>query len=224
MIDKYQLKDIFQKEDLVSYLLGLSKSELAENFGSDCAKMKDFNQRNPHHCYTLFEHCVRACGLIKMESEMDFLLKTAALFHDIGKPMVAKEKQGRFVFYGHAQKSAAIMQPILPKMGFTQEECDYILFWIEHHDDFIPYKDDPEKCFYGCVMINEENMSKYLLKLELSDINQTDMIQRLLQLCFADISSQSEEVYSNGMLINSKSEKLRLLGLIESNLLKLTGL
>lgn len=222
MINKKQLREILDKKDLVDYFLGLSKSELIDKFGATCAVMKDFNQKNPHHCYNLLEHCLHAAECIEINSDMDFLLKTAALFHDVAKPIVAQEKQGRLVFYGHAQKSAVLMKPILSKMGFAREECDYILFWIEHHDDFIPYTDDSQKCGFGSILITEENVASYLDKLNISKKDlQRDFIQGLLRLCFADISSQSEEVYFNGVLVDSKKGKLRRLKLIESHFAKL---
>ncbi|MBR2877392.1 MAG: HD domain-containing protein, partial [Clostridia bacterium] len=41
-----------------------------------------FDQRNKHHCYTVWEHCVRAMEAAPAEP----LLRFALLLHDLGKP------------------------------------------------------------------------------------------------------------------------------------------
>lgn len=105
--------------------------------------MVKYDQKNPHHCYDLFEHSLRVVKNINSEGitkEQLIKLKVAAFFHDIGKPVVVEEKNGRNGYYGHAKMSAQIAAQILPKLGYTPKETDEILFYIEHHDDFIKYR------------------------------------------------------------------------------------
>ena len=82
--------------------------------------MVGYNQCNPHHCYDLFQHSLHAVE--RLSDEAGSLLRVAAFFHDIGKPDVAKKKDERLVFYGHAGKSAKIVKPILEKMGYSDKE------------------------------------------------------------------------------------------------------
>ena len=49
--------------------------------------MVAFDQRNPHHCYDLFLHTMHTVAGIKETAPA--LLRVAAFFHDIGKPIVA---------------------------------------------------------------------------------------------------------------------------------------
>lgn len=58
--------------------------------------MVDYDQRNPHHCYDLFLHVLHTVQFVGSNSPTPLLV--AAFFHDIGKPYVAQEKQGRLVF------------------------------------------------------------------------------------------------------------------------------
>lgn len=85
-----------------------SKQQLTDILGADFAKMKGYSQNNPHHCYDLLEHTVKTVEALKLDGltagEADEL-KIAALYHDIGKPVVAFEKNGRTVFYYHARES-----------------------------------------------------------------------------------------------------------------------
>lgn len=48
----------------------------------------------------------------------------AAFFHDVGKVLTAKCKEGRLVFYGHAKESAMISRGILTAMGYENNEIE----------------------------------------------------------------------------------------------------
>ncbi len=140
MIEKQQFEEILKREDLKSFLLNSSKEAIQKAFGEEVANMKDYDQNNPNHQYNLFEHTIEVMEAIPKEkylSEDYKTLKIAAFFHDIGKPEVAKEKDGKTVYYNHAEKSKEISAEILQKMGYTENEIQRILFFIQHHDDFI---------------------------------------------------------------------------------------
>ena len=83
-----------------------SKELISLFLGKKAADMVGFDQRSPHHCYTLFEHCIHTVDHINSEANNVMtdadLLRVAAFFHDIAKPQVAFEKNGHLVFYGHA--------------------------------------------------------------------------------------------------------------------------
>ena len=193
------------------------KEDVARLLGHETAAMVDFEQRNPHHCYTLFEHTLRTVeGLPK---DCPALLRTAAFFHDIGKPFSAKEKNGWLVFYGHAAKSAKIAEPVLKKLGYSEDEVRRILFVISHHDDFIAWSlpEEDEK-WIGNIVISKMNVKKYAEKVirENSAVfsGEPELItwESLLDLCLADTGAQSASVYVNGILRDSaeqKSEKIR---------------
>ncbi len=52
---------------------------------------------------------------------------------------MARVKDGRTVFYGHAQKSVEIANSLLNRLGYMSHEIEQILFYIGHHDDFISW-------------------------------------------------------------------------------------
>ena len=127
----------------VLLLLDKSREELKEMLGDEFAAMKNYAQNNPHHCYNLLEHTVRTvggvdCGNISDEDAVQ--LRVAALLHDIGKPVVAFQKNGKTVFYNHGKESRKIAEKRLPESGIEGSELKKILFYIEHHDDFISFK------------------------------------------------------------------------------------
>lgn len=180
--------------------------------GTDVKRMVGYNQCNPHHCYDLFTHILHTVAGIKETAPV--LLWVAAFFHDIGKPSVAMEKQGRLVFYGHAQKSAEISVPILADLGYALDE---ICFYIAHHDDFISWvlpdeKYDKDNKFL--IAITPENLRKHIAKVteklvDKSFCPQIRKWQLLLQLCYADASAQAELAAQNGIIVDSKEHKLR---------------
>ena len=114
----------------LSFWLSKFKDEVCDLIDPKAGDMVGFDQRNPHHCYVLFKHSLHTADGI--ENTAPVLLRAAAFFHDIGKPVVAMEKQGRLVFYGHAQRSADMVPMMLEKMGYTAEEIKEICFYIKH--------------------------------------------------------------------------------------------
>ena len=181
--------------------------------GDAAAQMVGFEQHNPHHCYDLFMHTLHAVDAI--DPSFPTILRTAAFFHDIGKPFVAIKKQGRLVFYGHARKSVEIAAPILTQLGYTAHEVDLICFYILHHDDFISWVLPTEQYDHQNPHIKEitlENVKAHTQKtmagnalFEREDAKSVWLC--LTELCRADASAQAEFVYRNGALIDSMAHK-----------------
>ena len=91
----------WSEPEQVLLLLDKSSEELKEMLGDEFAAMKGYAQNNPHHCYNLLEHTVRtAAGMdcSGLSDEDAVQLRVAALYHDIGKPVVAFQKNGKTVF------------------------------------------------------------------------------------------------------------------------------
>ena len=213
MIAKKELENLLQKDDIKSTLLSFSYEQLAEMFGVDFAKTKDYNQNNPHHCFDLLEHSISA--LESLDSS-DMLLKVATLFHDVGKPSVAQQKHNRTVFYGHALESAKIVENILEEIGFDEAEVEYICFFIKHHDDFISFKLPGEIDSSNPYLkeISEQTVQQIIAKtIEDAKTNGeyvpevADFIL-LLDLCIADALAQSDVVIQENRVIDSKENKL----------------
>lgn len=216
-------------EKLISFLespkciLKKSKEELRTLLGKDFSMMKGYSQNNPHHCYDLLEHTLRTVetidctGLSKNET---IELKMAALYHDVGKPIVAFEKNGKTVFYNHAIESRRIAEKELKNLGLDNNVINRILFYIEYHDSFISFKCPDE--------IKDKN-NKFITPIEKKTVEskivsiQNDCKVKgsyiptkkdfilLLRLCLADVEAQSSEVIQKGRLIDLKDLKVKRL-------------
>lgn len=210
-------KEAFEKtlDNPLNYWEPKNSDEVRDLLGNEVAAMVEYDQRNPHHCYDLFMHILHTVD--ELNDQCSTILKTSAFFHDIGKPEVVMEKNGRLVFYGHAKRSSEITEPLLRKMGYEVADIKKICFLISHHDDFIswvlPEEDYDHKNPY-LVEITSENLSKHIEsvreKNELPDKLYTLALwKELFWLCRADILSQAELVYMNGELVDSKECKIR---------------
>ena len=203
-----------------------TKDEVSVLIGETTAVMVSFDQQNPHHCYDLFTHTLHTVAGIKETAPA--LLRVAAFFHDIGKPFVAMEKQGRLVFYGHAQKSAEIASPILKEMGYSDAEVREICFYIKHHDDFISWVLPEEEYNHEnkyLVPITKENMQKHiekaLKKIDVDDFQPNKQSwENLLELCYADASAQADVVIQNGTIIDTKEHKLSKIKALKNCLIR----
>lgn len=195
----------------------INSSMVSILLGNETAAMVGFEQKNPHHCYDLMNHVLYTVDemnlkISEIKTSID-LLRTAAFFHDIGKPNVAVEKENRLVFYGHAKRSAEISEDLLSKLGYKADEIQLISFYISHHDDFISFvlpteKYDKENPYL--IEITADNILKHINSKSVQNSNYTniDIWHDLLVLCHADISAQSERVLMNGVQVDSKEHKL----------------
>ena len=192
-----------------------SKTEVRDLLGEDVAQMVKFDQRNPHHCYDLFLHTLNTVQFLGSNSSAP--LRVAAFFHDIGKPHVAQEKQGRLVYYGHARKSAEVAKPLLYALGYTESEADYICFFISHHDDFISWVLPAESYDHEnpyLIEITVDNVAAHIEKVaagneSLPNIKSYKLWSNLLLLCRADASAQANFVYRDGVIVDSREHKLK---------------
>lgn len=192
-----------------------NKNEVSALLGEEVAQMVNYDQRNPHHRFDLFLHTLHTVQFVGSNSPTPLLV--AAFFHDIGKPYVAKEKQGRLVFYGHAQKSAEIARQLLRSLGYTRVQTDHICFYISHHDDFISWvlpADSYDHDNPYLIEITVDNVASHIEKVaagnkSVPNIKSYELWSDLLLLCRADASAQTEFVYRDGALVDSRKHKLK---------------
>lgn len=76
-----------------------------------------FDQHNPHHHMDVYEHT-----LVVMENTpRDLVLRLAALFHDLGKPLcLTVDQHGIGHFYGHEEKGADLAEEIMGRLRYSK--------------------------------------------------------------------------------------------------------
>jgi len=227
MMTRKEFEKTLIASDCVTFWLSKTKEEVSGLLGEDVAKMVEFDQCNPHHCYDLFTHTVHTVENVRKRllssSKNSILLLVAAFFHDIGKVHTAKVKEGRLVFYGHAKQSDEIARGILQRMGYDSDEINQICFYISHHDDFISYvlpEEEYNRNNPYLIEITPENIKTHVNLVESTyDLDCAwswqEVWLNLIMLCYADAEAQADEVLCGEKKLDSKLHKLSKVNEIE---------
>ena len=93
-----------------------------------------YDQENPHHLYTVWEHTIRALEAVPP----DPVLRMTMLLHDCGKPYSrTTDEKGIGHYRGHQAVSARLSVEVLEKLRFDRAMSDRILLLVEAHDVFL---------------------------------------------------------------------------------------
>lgn len=114
---------------LLSYpdILGVVLPELLPCVG--------FDQRNPHHCYDVWEHTARSVGAAPPTR----VLRWTMLFHDLGKPSCfTQDADGIGHFYGHTAISAQLAEGIMARLHFEHALAQGVRAQLTCFDEMFP--------------------------------------------------------------------------------------
>ncbi len=122
-----------------------------------------FDQRNPHHCYDVWEHIVRSVENVPPNPA----LRWTMLLHDMGKPSTfTLDDAGVGHFYGHGKVSTAIATDVAHRLKFPNDLKHTVLTLVDYHDRSFPLT---EKGLRRCLhRIGEEN-TRFLLDVKRAD-------------------------------------------------------
>lgn len=110
-------------------LLGITCPELMESVGCD---------QNKWHAYDVWGHAMACLDACKPEP----ILRVAALLHDVAKPRTRafSDKTQDYTFYEHERVGAEMVDPILTRLKFSNDERSRVTALVRHH--LICYSDD----------------------------------------------------------------------------------
>ena len=93
------------------------------------------DQRNPHHCFDVWEHTARSVGAIPPQRE----LRWTMLFHDLGKPhCMSIDSAGVGHFYGHTEVSKKLSETIMSRLRFEKALAARVSTQLTCFDDIFP--------------------------------------------------------------------------------------
>lgn len=143
----------------IAYETGITKIILPE-FDA-CMETE---QNNPHHCYSVGEHTLRAM----QEIRADKVLRLAMLFHDIGKPgTLTVDEEGIVHFHGHPALSEKMTRNILKRLKFDNDTIYMTTNLVRYHD----YDVEPgPKYVRRAIMKAGEDVFPLLFDVKLADI------------------------------------------------------
>ena len=152
-------------------------------------KCKGHNQNNPWHPYDVYEHILH----VVENTEPILELRLAALFHDIGKPIVASLGADGFNHYhNHWTKSYEIFLNFAHDQKLSDDLVETVANIILYHDKNLEECTENE---LSCILLN---FNKEELKL-------------LYQLKRADAKAQNQELVLKYDLYNKYDEQEKYL-------------
>ena len=109
-------------------ILVLIMPELMQGFGVN---------QNKFHKYDIYYHILHTVQAVEPldTEELTLLVRLAALFHDIAKPMVQKKisKQDDPVYYNHEVVGANVAKKIMKRLKYSNSEIDFVTLLVRQH-------------------------------------------------------------------------------------------
>lgn len=141
-----------------------------------------FEQNNPYHQYTVYDHIVHA---VSNYTGSDMAVKVALLLHDIGKPQCYSEDEKGGHFHGHSVQSYDIAKRVVESLRFDNKTQTAVTELVLYHDSVIEPTIKTVKRWLN--KIGEERFSQ-LLDVRMADIQahaegtQQSRIERCVRL------------------------------------------
>lgn len=163
------------------YTLGISNVILPE-----FDRMMQTEQNHPHHCKTVGEHTIA----VVCHTPQDKVLRLAALFHDIAKPLCrTTDENGTDHFYGHPEKSAELSKKIFRRLKFDRDTMDRVCALVRWHDYNPPLTEESVR---RAVVKTGQEQYPAIFALKRADILSQSMYQREEKLAYVN---QYEHLY-----------------------------
>ena len=155
-------------------------------FIPEIKKMFGFQQNNPYHVYTIWNHTVRA---VESCDSDDLIICLAVFFHDIGKPhCYTEDENGVGHFKGHGKVSADMTNKIMKRLRFDNDTREKVVELVKYHD--------------ATFEVGEKYIKRWLNKIG------EEQFKRLLELRKADISAQNPDYKEERLNKIQKIEEL----------------
>ncbi len=103
-------------------LLAITAPEMLESVGCE---------QNKYHAYDVWGHAMSCLDSAPAAP----VLRVAALLHDVGKPRsrAFSDKTNDYTFYEHERIGAEMVQPLLSRLRFSNDERERIVALVRHH-------------------------------------------------------------------------------------------
>ena len=177
---------------------------------NDCMKTQ---QHNPHHCYSVGEHTLKAMEAIRA----DKVLRLTMLFHDIGKPeKLITDEKGIDHFYGHPALSEEMSRNILRRLKFDNHTIHLVSRLVRYHD----YKVEPiQRNVRRAIMKVGEDIFPYLFEVKQADIDaQSDHLRPEKLKNLEDVRRIYEQIIEEQQCVSLKTLAVTGKDLIEAGM------
>lgn len=122
--------------------------------------------QNHHHIYSVLKHNLLS---LKNCPSSDWQVRLAALLHDIGKPKSKKTIKGQTTFYNHEYIGAKIVEKIMKRLRFKNEDKDRVVNLVRNHMFYYNVGEVTESSVRRLIKkVGQENL-KDLIDLRVAD-------------------------------------------------------
>ncbi|MEA3500517.1 MAG: HD domain-containing protein [Candidatus Marinimicrobia bacterium] len=157
-------------------LLLIEKSGLMQILFPEISQLSGVENKNGHFHKDVFKHTLEVVDNITEYTDNP-ILRLAALFHDIGKPLTKHYKKGTgWTYYGHEDVGAKMFESIGRKLKLSTKTNKYIIKLIKLHLRPIAIASN---------IVTDSAVRRLM-------VDAGDDIEDLLSLCRADITSKNE--------------------------------
>ncbi len=103
-------------------ILAITAPEMLESVGCE---------QNKYHAFDVWGHALSCLD----SAPRTPVLRVAALLHDVGKPRsrAFSDKTNDYTFYEHERIGAEMVEPLLSRLRFSNEERQHIVALVRHH-------------------------------------------------------------------------------------------
>lgn len=103
-------------------ILAITAPEMLESVGCE---------QNKYHAFDVWGHAMSCLDAAPQAP----VLRVAALLHDVGKPRsrAFSDKTNDYTFYEHERIGAEMVEPLLSRLRFSNEERQHIVALVRHH-------------------------------------------------------------------------------------------
>jgi len=108
---------LMRETKIIDYIL----PELIQGYGM---------KQKGHHIWNVWKHSIMA---VKFCPSLDPIVRLATLLHDVGKPIVMKEKNGERTFYNHEVVGAAIVRKIGERLKLSKKDSRRLTKLVRWH-------------------------------------------------------------------------------------------
>lgn len=156
---------------------------------------------NSHHHLDLVHHSIETVKQIRQNKP---LLRLAAFYHDIGKPLcwTIEPETGRHRFIGHDEKGGELVKEELSRLKFSKKQIEYVSKMVKNHIYPSSLMSAPEG-------VSNKAMARFIRKIHPD-------VEDLIELARADRLSARGEAVTDDMVEKNLENLMKLLEYYES--------
>ena len=184
--------------DHPEYVLQLYQLGLTKVFLPEFDLMMDTYQNNPHHCYSVGMHTIKAMEQVSNNK----VARLTMLLHDVGKPATkTTDDKGIDHFHGHPNLSSEMAKKILRRLRFDNDTISRVALLVLYHDYGNAVSATPA---FTRKLINKVHLENFSLLLDIKRADVMAQSEHSRQIKLEKLESlrrSYEEVLEQGMCI-----------------------